>query len=324
MTLKDKVLLSIIQNGNEYISGEELAHKLNVSRNAVWKAVKQLEQEGFAVEAVRNRGYRIVSEENKLHEAFIQRYLKTEKYGQNLIILDETDSTNNYAKKLAQEGTPHGTVVAADCQNAGKGRLGRTFVSPKGTGLYVSLVLTENISISSAQLITACAAVAAAEAVEELCSCDIKIKWVNDLFLNDKKLCGILTEASMSFESNQLDYVIIGIGINVNSLNGKIPEELNEIVTSIEDETHEKISRNQLCAVLLEKLEKRLNELDSKAFLDEYRKRSMIIGRMVTVEDRNGSHIGKAVAIADDAGLTIEYENGEIKTINSGEARIYK
>ena len=128
----------------------------------------------------------------------------------------------------------------------------------------------------------------------------------------------------MSFESNQLDYVIIGIGINVNSLNGKIPEELNEIVTSIEDETHEKISRNQLCAVLLEKLEKRLNELDSKAFLDEYRKRSMIIGRMVTVEDRNGSHIGKAVAIADDAGLTIEYENGEIKTINSGEARIYK
>ena len=221
-------------------------------------------------------------------------------------------------------GTPHGTVVAADCQNAGKGRLGRTFVSPKGTGLYVSLVLTENISISSAQLITACAAVAAAEAVEELCSCDIKIKWVNDLFLNDKKLCGILTEASMSFESNQLDYVIIGIGINVNSLNGKIPEELNEIVTSIEDETHEKISRNQLCAVLLEKLEKRLKELDSKAFLDEYRKRSMIIGRMVTVEDRNGSHIGKAVAIADDAGLTIEYENGEIKTINSGEARIYK
>ena len=128
----------------------------------------------------------------------------------------------------------------------------------------------------------------------------------------------------MSFESNQLDYVIIGIGINVNSLNGKIPEELNEIVTSIEDETHEKISRNQLCAVLLEKLEKRLKELDSKAFLDEYRKRSMIIGRMVTVEDRNGSHIGKAVAIADDAGLTIEYENGEIKTINSGEARIYK
>ena len=128
----------------------------------------------------------------------------------------------------------------------------------------------------------------------------------------------------MSFESNQLDYVIIGIGINVNSLNGKIPEELNEIVTSIEDETHEKISRNQLCAVLLEKLEKRLKELDSKAFLYEYRKRSMIIGRMVTVEDRNGSHIGKAVAIADDAGLTIEYENGEIKTINSGEARIYK
>ena len=110
----------------------------------------------------------------------------------------------------------------------------------------------------------------------------------------------------------------------MNSLNGKIPEELNEIVTSIEDETHEKISRNQLCAVLLEKLEKRLKELDSKAFLDEYRKRSMIIGRMVTVEDRNGSHIGKAVAIADDAGLTIEYENGEIKTINSGEARIYK
>lgn len=259
--------------------------------------------------------------ENILSSERIGKYLETDTLGRNLIVLDEVDSTNNYAKNLAQNGAENGTAVIADYQTAGKGRLGRTFVSPKGTGLYISVILRNDISISSAQLITSCAAVAAAEAVEEICGCDVKIKWVNDLFLGGRKLCGILTEASIT---DKLEYVIIGIGINAGRISGKIPSELEEIATSIEQETGKNINRNQLCAVLLKKLEYRLSQLESGRFIDEYRRRSMIIGETVLIEERGVRRKGKAVAIADDAGLTIEFDDGEIRTINSGEARIFR
>ncbi|MBE6860205.1 MAG: biotin--[acetyl-CoA-carboxylase] ligase [Ruminococcus sp.] len=263
-------------------------------------------------------GIIMLSEKNIVNE------LDTEVFGRKLVVLDEIDSTNNYAKLLAQDGAENGTVVIADYQTAGKGRLGRSFVSPKGTGLYLSLIIRNNISVSSAQLITSCVAVVAAEAIEELCGCDVKIKWVNDLFLGGRKICGILTEASIGFEEAKLDYVIIGIGINVSSLKGKLDSELEKIASSIEDETGEKISRSKLCAVLLKKLEERMNDIESRAFLKEYQRRSMIIGERVVIEERGVSRAGKAIAIADDAGLTIEFENGEIHTINSGEARILK
>lgn len=259
-----------------------------------------------------------------LSEKNIVNELDTEVFGRKLVVLDEIDSTNNYAKLLAQDGAENGTVVIADYQTAGKGRLGRSFVSPKGTGLYLSLIIRNNISVSSAQLITSCVAVVAAEAIEELCGCDVKIKWVNDLFLGGRKICGILTEASIGFEAAKLDYVIIGIGINVSSLKGKLDSELEKIASSIEDETGEKISRSKLCAVLLKKLEERMNDIESRAFLKEYQRRSMIIGERVVIEEKGVSRAGKVIAIADDAGLTIEFENGEIHTINSGEARILK
>jgi BirA family biotin operon repressor/biotin-[acetyl-CoA-carboxylase] ligase len=254
----------------------------------------------------------------------IKNELETDILGRKLIVLDEIDSTNNYAKQLARENAENGTAVVADYQTAGRGRLGRSFISPKGTGIYLSVIIRNNMSVSSAQLITSCAAVAAAEAIEELCGCDVKIKWVNDLFLGGRKICGILTESSLGTVVGTLEYVIIGIGVNVYSLKGHIDSELEKIASSIEDETGKRISRSRLCAVLLEKLEMHLEKIESREFIKEYQRRSMIIGETVIIEEKGKSRTGKAVSIADDAGLTIKFDDGEIRTINSGEARIFR
>ncbi|MDE5946920.1 MAG: biotin--[acetyl-CoA-carboxylase] ligase, partial [Oscillospiraceae bacterium] len=254
MSIKDNVLERLLES-EEYISGQELAESLNVSRNAVWKAVKSLENSGYLIDAVNNKGYKLTNKYSILSENVIKNHLKTSSYGKNIVILNEVDSTNNYAKNLALNNAEDGTVVISDYQFAGKGRMGRMFFSPKGTGLYVSVITRPDISILSAQLITSCTAVAVAKTLENLCGQDIKIKWVNDLFLNERKICGILTEASMRFEEKKLDYAVIGIGINIRT-SESLPDELKPVITSIEEETGIIIDRNILCSELLNNLEK--------------------------------------------------------------------
>ncbi len=246
--------------------------------------------------------------------------LKTESLGRNLVLLTETDSTNNIAKKLAASGAVHGTAVIADSQTNGRGRLGRSFVSPEGCGIYMSVIIRPEFSLETAQLITSCCACAAAEAVETLCGEKVAVKWVNDLYMNGRKICGILTEASVNGRTSTLDYAVIGIGINVLSSENAFDEELRAIATSIEAETGVKLSRNILCAELLNRLEVHLENIESREYLNEYRRRELLTGHIITANTGGSTFIGRAVGIDDNACLLIELEDGTIKTINSGEA----
>jgi len=322
MSVKESVMKKLLES-DEFISGQELAGNLNVSRNAVWKAVKSLESDGFIIEAVNNRGYRIKNKYNILSAEAVKKNLKTSSYGRNIIILNEVDSTNNYAKILASDGAEDGTTVISDYQTAGKGRMGRSFFSPKGTGLYMSIIIRPDIDMLSAQLITSCTAVAVAKAIEKLCDADVKIKWVNDLFLNERKICGILTEASMSFEEKKLDYAVIGIGINIKT-SPELPEELKTVITSLDEETSDEINRNILCAEILSNLENQISEIEKRNFIDEYRRRSFIFGKNVEIIQNNITKTGKAIDIDNNANLIVKLKDGSEITVNSGEARIIK
>lgn len=322
MNVKESLLGAFAASGNNYISGSALAEQLGVSRNAVWKAVKALESEGYIIESVTAKGYRLSKNSNHLSEQLISSKLSSSVLGSSVIVLDETDSTNNYAKKLVQKNAPHGTVVVADRQTAGKGRLGRSFVSSKGIGLYMSVILRPDFGISVAPLITSVAAVAAAEAVERLCGAEVRIKWVNDLYMNGRKICGILTEASMDMEMRSLESAVIGIGINVRKTGDSFDEELSRRATSIEDETGISVDRNELCAAVISCLDKCLGMIEDRSYLGEYRRRELLTGNIITANIGNETVTGKAVGIDDNANLVIETENGTVRTLSSGEANL--
>lgn len=314
MALKDDILSELMVN--RFISGEELAEKYYVSRNSVWKAVKQLRDEGYEIEAVTNKGYCLKGDINKINAGSIRKKLKSE---WSFEILPETDSTNNYAKELAITGKRNKTVVITEKQNGGKGRLGRPFYSPEGNGLYMSVLFRPEINVDSAPLITSFTAVAVAEAVEKLSGQDVNIKWVNDVYMNGKKICGILTEAGFDFEGGTVDYAVIGIGINV--LGTDFPDELINIATSIEKETGLKISRNDLAAEVLNNLENMSNGIKDKKYLDIYRKKSNVIGKRIKVTYGSQVFYAEALDINENAALIVKTDNG-IKILNSGEVSI--
>lgn len=322
MTTKESVLQALL-DCKDHLSGGELAEKLGVSRNAVWKSVKALQAEGFDIEAVPNRGYHLISSVSVLNETIIRKYLPK---GDNrkIYIFDTIDSTNIYAKSIAAEGAKDGTLVTAEAQTAGKGRMGRSFCSPSGGNIYMSVILRPQTDLESSQLITSCIAVATAEAIDSICSTDVKIKWVNDLFLGDKKICGILTEASLNFENGRLDYAVAGIGINLKSVKDSFSDQLTEIATSIEDETGSIPDRCRLIAEILKNIDLYMSNIENRNFLDEYRRRSFIIGERVSVSKFNSERIASAVGISDNAGLIVRYDDGSQETLNSGEARIIR
>lgn len=314
MALKDDILSELMVN--RFISGEELAEKYYVSRNSVWKAVKQLRDEGYEIEAVTNKGYCLKGDINKINAGSIRKRLKSE---WSFEILPETDSTNNYAKELAITGKRNKTVVITEKQSGGKGRLGRPFYSPEGNGLYMSVLCRPEINVDCASLITSFIAVAVAKAIEKLSGQDVNIKWVNDVYMNGKKICGILTEAGFDFEGRTVDYAVIGIGINV--LGTDFPEELINIATSIEKETGLKISRNDLAAEVLNNLENMSCEIKNKKYLDIYREKSNVIGKRIKVTYGSQVFYAEALDINENAALIVKTEYG-IKTLNSGEVSI--
>lgn len=322
MTTKEKVLGVLLESGG-FVSGETLAERLGISRNSVWKAVTSLRSDGFEIEAVTNKGYILSSEGTALSEPVIRKYLP-ENDSRSIYIFDTIDSTNNYAKKLASEGAGNGTLVTADMQTAGRGRLGRSFCSPAGGSIYMSVILRPKTDMQSSQLITSCIAAAAADAVDRVCETDVKIKWVNDLYLNGKKICGILTEAAINFESGGLDYAVAGIGINLRSVKESFPEELLKIASSVEDETGNLPGRCRLIAEILKNIDSYMQNIEKKAFLEEYRRRSFITGMRVAVSKYDEERTATALGISDNAGLIVKYDDGTEEVLNSGEARIIK
>lgn len=250
---------------------------------------------------------------------YIKEYLDNK--NRNIIVLDAVDSTNNYAKQLARNGEPSGTVIVAKTQTAGKGRLGRSFCSPKNTGIYMSIILRPEYDIETVSLLTSCTAVATARAIDKLYSTDLKIKWVNDLYLNDRKICGILTESAVT-PQGKTDFAIVGIGINVNSVKKYFSADLLNIASSLEDETGKTVSLSQTAAEIINELERLLPDIEQCGFIEEYRRRSNIIGKEVLISKPDREKTATATGISDKAGLIVRYSDGTEEILTSGEARI--
>ncbi|MCI5905762.1 MAG: biotin--[acetyl-CoA-carboxylase] ligase [Oscillospiraceae bacterium] len=320
MPLKDKVLAVLEENKGKSVSGSEIARSVGMTRSAVWKAVKILREEGYSICAVTNRGYCLSEENDFLSEQSIVPNLRTKEIGRKIDVFKTIDSTNNFAKSLAQLGAVHGTTVISEVQTQGKGRMGRTFYSPLGMGIYMSVIIRPKLSVEHSLLITSCAAVAVAEAIEKVSGIDCRIKWVNDIYAGSKKLCGILTEASVDVEQGGLEYAIVGMGINVQNVN--FPKNLANIATSIKLETGENTSRSLLAAEVLNCLEERLANITDKSFLEEYRNRSNVIGKRIEVTQGDRISTMTCTGIDEYGRLLVRLDDGEEKALSSGTVRL--
>lgn len=320
MKLKDKVLKTLEENRGQRLSGAEIAGDLGVSRAAVWKAVEELRKSGVEISAIKNKGYML--DDNSLSVQGIKAIIGQTKF--DIHTEHTVTSTNTILKELARNGEKAGYVLAAQEQTAGKGRLGRKFYSPMGTGIYLSVILRPDMTIENSLFITTSAAVAVARAIETVSGGTVepKIKWVNDIFIGDKKVCGILTEASVDFESGGLEYAVLGIGVNILPPKGDFPDDIKEIAAAVFTDSNEKNICNRLAAEILRELEKLPDNFCSQQIIDEYRSRSMLIGKKVYALLGNAQKLCTVIDIDDRARLIVKFDDGEQKALSSGEVRI--
>ncbi|HIX14144.1 MAG TPA: biotin--[acetyl-CoA-carboxylase] ligase [Candidatus Hungatella pullicola] len=318
--MKTKVLKAL-KECDGYLSGQELCSQLGVSRAAVWKVIRQLEGEGYDIEAVRNRGYRLVGQKNAFGQAELECCLDGS-FGKPVQYYPVVDSTNTRAKALAEEGASHGTLVVADCQESGKGRRGRSWTSPSGVNLYMSLILRPDILPSLASMVTLVAALAVRKGILETAGCETQIKWPNDLVSGGKKVCGILTE--MSAELEGIHYIVVGIGINANI--DAFPPEVAETATSIFLETGERISRSRLAAAVMKAFEEYYDQFieagSLKNLVDEYNEKMANKDRTVKVLDPAGEYQRVALGINEKGELLVKTDSGHIRRIVSGEVSV--
>ena len=322
MTTREKLLGLLEENREEYLSGEELAKTLAVSRAAVWKAVKSLQQEGYPIDAVTNRGYRLSRGGDRLSAPGIRKYLKPEYRDLPITVAEETQSTTTALRAMAEAGAPEGTVYIAQGQTGGRGRMGRSFFSPAGTGLYLSLLLRPTAwEPTRAAQLTAVAAAAMCEAIRQVTGKEPGIKWVNDLLLDGKKICGILTEASFSMESGVLEYAVLGLGVNVYLPEGGFPGQLREIAGAVLDTPGEDV-RNRIAGEFLNRFLDGYEHPEDRHFLDVYRRRSIAVGREVTVLSGGWERRAFAFGLDDDCRLLVRYPDGTEQALSYGEIRI--
>lgn len=315
MSTKNEVL-STLMSVNEPLSGEKMARRLHISRNSVWKAIQQLRKEGYQISAGTNRGYWLTASPNRVSQPEIESWLKTKDIGRRMELHEQLDSTNTRAKALASTGAPHGYLVIAESQSGGKGRMGRAFFSPKHSGVYITYVLRPKMPAEQAVMITSMAAVAVARAIETVADVKAQIKWVNDLYIGERKVCGILCEASMDFETQALEYAVLGIGVNVGAM--RFPAELSDIATSIENECGHEVSKSRLIAEISNQIEALYAQLETGKFMAESRARSNVIGRNVTVIRGQERFEARALDIDDEGRLVIRTESG-VTRVGSGE-----
>lgn len=316
-----KKILDILLNADDFISGQEISEKLGVSRQAVWKSINALKEKGYEIQSVTNRGYRLVSSPDYLNESSLKSLLHNKIIGKNLIVLDSVNSTNDYLKKLGNEGCENGTVVAAREQTRGKGRLGRTWQSKKDDGIAFSVLLRPNVAPSEVSAITPLAGLAVCKAIREYTRLDCVIKWPNDIIVGRKKLVGILTEMSAEFDA--VEYVITGIGINVDHTS--FPEEIAFKATSLLLETGRHIDKNEFLACVLEHLENEFvkNNLElTPTALSEYTDLCATVGRSVTFQRGTRRISGMAVGVSEHGELKVMMSDGTICLVNSGEVTV--
>ncbi len=334
MTVKEQVLLFLERHRETAISGEELAGQLSVSRAAIWKAIKSLQKDGYAIEGVNNKGYTLKKAPDILSAAYIEQELTKAGFMIHVKAERMVSSTNTVLKQYVSEGQKEDMVLLAEQQSGGRGRRGRTFFSPEGSGLYMSLLLHPDMTPEEATMLTTVAAAAVAEAVERVSGEDVGIKWVNDVWVRKKKICGILTEGFVSMEDGHLEYVIVGIGINVYEPEGGFPKEIKDVAGAVftNDIARENL-RNRIASEVLAQFLGYYHKLPGKAYLEEYRKRSVVIGKQVKLIAPDGAKIpetesggsrehGLAVGIDDRCHLLIRYDDGTMESLSNGEISI--
>lgn len=312
----DDLLIALLKNsGGAYISGEEIARTLDVSRSAIWKKIKELEEIGYGIEAVPHLGYRLTSLPTRLVPEEIRFGLNTRTLGQRIFVFPSTDSTNRVALDMGRKGAPHGQAILAEAQTSGRGRLGRAWTSPAGKGIYLSVILRPNLDLSQVSKLTLAAAVAAAETLESAKIKNVQIKWPNDLLIKGRKVCGILTE--MVAEADRVECVVLGIGINVNTAASDLPSH----ATSLKLEAGKDLDRNALTAALLNNLETRLAQVEGLAWEKTraaWNRRSAVKGKQVKVTTLNQAVVGTAQGIDPSGALLVKTREG-VKKVYSGD-----
>lgn len=314
----DKQKLIELLRAGSYVSGAELGKRLGVTRAAVSKAIAALKREGWAIESVPNRGHRLSAAPDRLDRAAILAALGEHPWAGTLELLDAVDSTNNYLKTRGAGGAPHGTAALADCQTGGRGRLGRSFDSAPGAGIYLSVLLRPACPPRALLTLTAQAAVAARRAIRETTGAEAGIKWVNDLVLGERKLCGILTELSIEAESGLVSYAVVGVGVNCNRPADSFPPELRQTAGSILTQTGKRVDRNALAAALI----RALSALPSLDWREEYRAACVNLGKEVQIlAPGKEPRTGVALDVGPEAELIVQTSEG-IEHIRSGEVSV--
>ena len=320
--LKEKIL-RMLKETEGYVSGQEICELLGVSRTAVWKNINQLKEEGYEIEAVQNRGYILKQTADSLSEFEIKSEINgCEWFAGDIYFYHEIGSTNDECKKLAEEGAKHGTLVVAEKQTKGKGRRGRSWESPKGTGIWMTLLLRPDIEPYNSSGLTLVTAMAINKAVQEITGLDAKIKWPNDIVVNGKKVTGILTE--MSAQPEMINYIVIGIGINVNT--EEFPEDIAKTASSLKIESGKTIKRSSIIALFGKYFEqyyaKYIKTQDMSLLIDEYNKELINVDRQIKVLAKENSYTGIAKGINRHGELIVETENKELKNVVAGEVSV--
>ena len=322
VTIMKSKLLAALRAADGYVSGQELCEQLKVSRTAVWKNMKQLQEEGYRIEAVKNRGYRITGCPDTIAAEEIESRLNTARMGRPVFCFDEITSTNQYIKKIAEEGAPEGTLVIADEQTKGKGRSGRVWKTPKGTAVAMSLLLRPHMPPSKISMVTLVMGLSVTRACTDLYDLQAGIKWPNDVVVDGKKLCGILTELSM--ELMTVNYVVIGTGINVNVR--EFPEELSSTATSLLLQLGHETGRAELIACCMKYFEQYYEcfeqTVDLSLLMDEYNSLLLNRNRIVRVLDPAGEYQGLALGINREGELLVRREDGSVTKVYAGEVSV--
>ena len=318
--MKDKIL-RLLKSSDDYISGEEISRKLGVTRAAVWKVISKLKEEGYQFDSVTNRGYRLKFSPDILTSAEITPYLTTEKIGRKIYFYSVTDSTNQCARIESENGAPDGSLFIAEEQTAGRGRLGKSWNSAPGTGIWMSLLLRPDVRPEEITQITLLAGLSVCHAINDITGLTVKIKWPNDIVIHGKKICGILTE--MSAEVDQINCLICGIGVNVNI--EKFPNEIKDIATSIAIENGKKLPRAKIAAEIMNYFEKDyfrfINEGVTENFLKEYKDNCITINKKIKAIQNGKEIFGTAIDITKKGELVIQTETEQM-VLSSGEVSV--
>ena len=323
MKNRDRVLQILYRKNGECVSSSEITGELSITRSAVFKIINELKKQGFDIESIHHRGYRLGNEKDIISPEIINEIIEKEGKNRRIQYFERVDSTNTFAKKILMEGESYPDIIIANEQEQGRGRLGREFYSPKGTGIYCSFILDPFIKIENSILVTVAASVAVSRAIEKVTKKDTRIKWINDIYIDDKKVCGILTEAVTDFETGIIGKIILGIGINFNTPSESFPDEITDRASSVFMDDTFGVTRNQLIAQLIIEIDECMNDIENDEIIKYYRNKSLVLGKMleITYFGQEKPIQGKAVDIDRNGFLIIETKNG-LLTLNSGEVSI--